>query len=131
MLGENSFEIRTQRKKIYQNDEIFFLGLEKVSKIHDSVVLQSTQPLKQHVNTTCKSYRDTLHDCIHQPLSDIFKVEPSPANSKLQQIHAKNSQVKNFSEKHFVRVFFFIQCVLFQTTRKKREYVTKFLKRIL
>ena len=39
MLGKNGFHIRIQQEKSYQNDELFFLGFEKVLKLQGSVVM--------------------------------------------------------------------------------------------
>ena len=38
MLGKNGLYIRIQQEKSYQNDELFFLGFEKVLKMQASVI---------------------------------------------------------------------------------------------
>ena len=38
MQGKNGLDNRNQQEKNYQNDELFFLGCEKVKKIHTSVI---------------------------------------------------------------------------------------------
>ena len=38
MLGKNGFHIRIQHEKSYQNDEVFFLGFEKVLKVQASAI---------------------------------------------------------------------------------------------
>ena len=38
MLGKNGLHIRIQQVKSYQNDELYFLGVEKVLKMQASVM---------------------------------------------------------------------------------------------
>ena len=38
MQGKNGLEIRNQQVKSYQNDELFFLGFEKVEKMQAGVI---------------------------------------------------------------------------------------------
>ena len=43
MLGEIGLHIRIQQEKSYQNDELVFLGFEKVLKMQVSVIDQSSE----------------------------------------------------------------------------------------
>ena len=43
MQGKNSLDIRNQQEKNYQNDELFFLGFEKVKKMQASVIKNFTE----------------------------------------------------------------------------------------
>ena len=38
MQGKNGLDIRNQQEKSYRNDELLFLGLEKVLKMQASVI---------------------------------------------------------------------------------------------
>ena len=38
MQGKNGLDIRNQQEKSYQNDELLFLGFEKVKKMQASVI---------------------------------------------------------------------------------------------
>ena len=51
MLGKNGLHIRIQQEKSYQNDELFFLGFEKVLKMQASVIENGTTFL--FVNFLC------------------------------------------------------------------------------
>ena len=42
MLGKICFHIRIQQEKSYQNDELFFLGFEKVSKMQAGIIENGT-----------------------------------------------------------------------------------------
>ena len=57
MLEENGLNIRTQREKSYQNDELFFLGFENVLKMQTSVI--GTRVHNKH-SEQCILYRGSV-----------------------------------------------------------------------
>ena len=38
MQGKNGLDIRKQQEKSYQNDDLFFLGFDKVKKMQASII---------------------------------------------------------------------------------------------
>ena len=60
MEGKNCLDIRNQQEKSYQNDELFFLGFEKVQKMQASVICQALELSGGH-NDYCK-FRCTALD---------------------------------------------------------------------
>ena len=54
MLGKNGLHIRIQHEKLYQNDELFFLGSEKVLKMQAGVMYGHLYSKKYH-------YRRVVH----------------------------------------------------------------------